>query len=125
MEISVKLPNNLYQDVSHLAHAKKKSVSEVVKNAVRKAVAEDSVDFEEQAKIIEQSIKFCTDKEVLELAKLQTSDDERLNSLFEKNRENILTKKELTELTKAVETSRINDLRKAFGLIEAKKRRLI
>jgi Arc/MetJ-type ribon-helix-helix transcriptional regulator len=125
MEISVKLPNNLYQDVSHLAHAKKKSVSEVVKNAVRKAVAEDSVDFEEHAKIIEQSIKFCTDKEVLELAKLQTSDDERLNSLFEKNRESTLTKKERAELTKSVKTSRINDLRKAFGLVEAKKRRLI
>jgi predicted DNA-binding protein len=125
MEISVKLPNSLYQDVSHLAQAKKKSVAEFVKNAVKKAVIEDSVDFEEQGKIIEQSLKFCSDKEVLELANLQLPDDERLNYLFEKNRESVLTKKEHVELTKAVELSRINDLRKAFGIVEAKKRGLI
>ena len=125
MEISVKLPNNLYQDVSHLAQAKKKSVAEFVKNAVKKAVIEDSVDFEEQAKIIEQSIKFCSDKEVLELANLQLPDDDRLKYLFEKNRESVLTKKEHVELTKAVELSRINDLRKAFGIVESKKRGLI
>lgn len=125
MEISVKLPNNLYQNVSHLAEAKKKSVAEIIKNAVRKAVAEDLSDFEEQAEIIEQSIKFCSDKEVLELANLQMPDDERLSYLFEKNRESVLTKKEHAELTKAVELSRINDLRKAFGIVEAKKRGLI
>ena len=125
MEISVKLPNSLYQNVSHLAQAKKKSIGEIIKNAVRKAVVEDSVDFEEQAKIIEQSIKFCSDKEVLELANLQMPDDERLDYLFEKNRESVLTKKEHAELTKAVELSRLNDLRKAFGIVEAKKRELI
>jgi len=125
MEISVKLPNSLYQDVSHLAQTKKKSVAEIIKNAVKKAVIEDSTDFEEQAKIIKQSIKFCSNKEVLELANLQTAEDERLSYLFEKNRESVLTKKEHAELTKAVELSRINDLRKAFGIVEAKKRGLI
>lgn len=125
MEISVKLPNSLYEDVSHLAQTRKKSVGDIIKNAVKKAVSEDTSDFEEQAKIIEQSISFCTDKEVLELANLQTPDDERLSYLFEKNRESVLTKKEQAELTKAVELSRINDLRKAFGIIEAKKRGLI
>ena len=125
MEISVKLPKNLYQGVSNLARTKKKSVGEIIKNAVKKAVLEDSTDFEEQAKIIGQSIKFCSDKEVLELANLQTPDDERLDYLFEKNRESVLTKKEHAELTKAVEQSRINDLRKAFGIVEAKKRGLI
>ncbi len=119
------MPDSLYQNVSHLAQAKKKSVAEFVKNAVRKAVIEDSADFEEQAKIIEQSIKFCSDKEVLELANLHMPDDERLNRMFEKNRESVLTKKEYTKLTKAVELSRINDLRKAFGIVEAKKRGLI
>ena len=125
MEISVKLPNSLYQDVSQLAQAKRKSVAEFVKNAVKKAVIEDSTNFEEQVKIIEQSIKYCSDKEVLELANLQTPDDERLNYLFEKNRESVLTKKEHAELSKAVELSRLNDLRKAFGIVEAKKRELI
>lgn len=125
MEISVKLPNNLYQGVSNLAKAKKKSVGEIIKGAVKKVIAEDAIDFEEQAKIIEQSIKFCSDKEVLELANLQLPEDKRLEFLFEKNRESVLTKKEHAELTKAVEQSRINDLRKAFGIVEAKKRGLI
>ncbi len=125
MEISVKLSNNLYQGVSHLAQAKKKSVAQIIKNAVRKAVIEDSTDFEEQAEIIKQSIKFCSDKEVLELANLLMPDNERLDYLFAKNRESVLTKKEQAELTKAVELSSINDLRKAFGMIEAKKRGLI
>ena len=84
MEISVKLPKNLYQNVSHLAEAKKKSVAEVIKNAVRKAVAEDSSDFGEQIEIIKQSIKYCSDKEVLELAHLHMPEDERLSYLFEK-----------------------------------------
>lgn len=79
MEISVKLPNNLYEDVSLLAQAKKKSVAEIIKNAVRKSVSEDLTDFEEQTEIIKQSIAFCSDKEVLELADLQLPDDERLN----------------------------------------------
>jgi hypothetical protein len=125
MEVSVKLPETLYQDVSQIAEIKKKSVSEIIRNAVQKAVAEDSSDFEEQAKIIEQSIKFCSDKEVLELAKLHLPDDERLNYLFEKNREGVLTKKERAELTKAVEESRLTDIRKAFGIVEAMKRGLI
>jgi predicted DNA-binding protein len=125
MEISVKLPNSLYEGVSHLAQTKRKTVGEIIRNAVKKAVSEDSSDFEEQVKIIEQSIKFCSDKEVLELANLQTSEDEYLKHLFEKNREGVLTKKEHAELTRAVEQSRINDLRKAFGIVEAKKRGLI
>lgn len=125
MEISINLPNNLYEGVSNLAKTKKKSVAEIIKNAVKKVVSEDEIDFEEQAKIIEQSIKFCSDKEVLELANLQIPDDKRLNYLLEKNRESVLTKKELAELTKAVELSRLNDLRKAFGIVEAKKRGLI
>lgn len=125
MEISVKLPNSLYQNVSHLAQAKKKTVAEIIKNSLKKAVTEDLSDFEEQVKIIEQSIKFCSDKEVLELANLQLPDDERLDYLFEKNRESVLNKKEHAELIKAIELSRINDLRKAFGIVEAKKRGLI
>ena len=125
MEVSVTLPENLYRNISHLAETKKKSVAEIIKNAVRKAVVEDSADFEEQTKIIEQSIKFCSDEEVLELANLQIPGSERLNYLFKKNRESVLTKRERAELTKAVELSRLNDLRKTFGIIEVKKRGLI
>ena len=125
MEISVNLPNSLYQNVSALAQARKKSVAEVIKNAVRKAVLENSLELEEQTRMIEQSLRFCSDKEVLALARMQSPKDERLKHLFEKNRESVLTKKERVELTKAVELSQLNDLRKAFGIVEAKKRGLM
>ena len=125
MEISVKLPDNLYRNISYLAETKQKSVAEIIEDAVKKAIAEESADFEEQVEIIKQSIKFCSDEEILELANLQLPEDERVSYLFEKNREGFLTKKEHAELTKVVEFSRINDLRKAFGIIEAQKRRLI
>ena len=125
MEISVKLPNSLYEGVSHLAEAKKKSVGEIIKNAVKKAIIEDSIDFEEQVQLIERSVQFCSDKEVVELASLQVATNHRVSHLFEKNRESVLTRKEHVELTKAVEVSRLNDLRKAMGVVEAKKRGLI
>lgn len=58
MEISVKLPNGLYEDVSHLARTKKKSVAEIIKNAVRKAVSDD-------AETQERPLIDCSDAEVL------------------------------------------------------------
>lgn len=76
-------------------------------------------------KIIERSVEFCSDKEIVDLANLQVAADRRVSHLFEKNRESVLTRKEHVELTKAVEVSRLNDLRKAMGIVEAKKRDLI
>jgi Arc/MetJ-type ribon-helix-helix transcriptional regulator len=125
MEINVKLPDSLYQNISALAQAKQKSVAEVVKSAVRKAVREDVLEIAEQSKLIEQSIRVCSDEEVLALARMQTPEDKRLKHLFEKNREGVLTKKERAELTKAVTQSQLNDLRKAFGMVEANKRGLL
>lgn len=125
MEISVKLPETLYRDISHLAKTQNKSVKAVIKGAVQTAVEKEAIDLDEQKDLIEHSIKFCSDKEVLALAKLTTRHNKRLEFLFEKNREGVLTKSEHTELTKAVEQSRLNDIRKAFGIVEAKRRGLI
>ena len=125
MEVTINLPDKIFANVSQLAETKKKSVAQIIKKAVQKALTEEYYNFEEQVEIIRQSITLCSDKEVLELANLQMPDDERLSYLFEKNRESGLTARENMELTKAVELSRINDLRKAFGIIEAQKRGLI
>lgn len=125
MEIRVKLPENLYRGVSHLAKTQNRSVKAVIKGAVQTAVEREVVDLDERKDLIKQSIKFCSDKEVLALAKLTTHTSKRIESLFEKNREGVLTKNEHTELTKAVEQSRLNDIGKAFGIVEAKKRGLI
>lgn len=124
MEVTISLPDKVFANVANLANKTHRRIDEIIAEKIERDFS-DEVDFEEQAEIIEQSIKFCSDKEVLEMANLQISDDERLDYLFEKNRESVLTKKELAELTKAVEQSRLNDLRKSFGIVEAKKRGLI
>ena len=69
MEISIKLPNNLYQDVSALAQARKKSVATIIKNAVKKAVAEGT-------ETIERPLIACSDSEVLALAKMKMSKEQ-------------------------------------------------
>lgn len=64
MEISVKLPNNLYKDVSQLAKTKKKSVATIIKNAVRKAVSEETP-------VSDTSLAHCSGDEVLVLANMK------------------------------------------------------
>ncbi len=124
MEVTISLPDNVFANVANVASKTHRRVDEVIAEKIERDFSSD-IDFQEQAKIIEQSINFCSDEEVLELANLQMPEDEHLNYLFEKNRESVLTKKEQAELTKAVEFSRLNDLRKAFGIIEAQRRGLI
>lgn len=52
MEISNKLSNSLYQNVSLLAKTKKKSVGETIKNAVKKVVTEDAETLERPFEIV-------------------------------------------------------------------------
>src|SRR5207244_1100286 len=86
MEISVKLPNNLYQNVSALAQAKKKSVAEIIKNAVQKAVAE-------AYDIIERPLADCSDEEVLAVARMKMSEAEnnRMSELLAMQGEETIT----------------------------------
>src|SRR5205085_3230767 len=93
MEINVKLPNNLYQEVSHLAKTKKKSMATIIKNAVRKAV-------NEEAETLERPLAACSDDEVLALAKMKMSaaENKRMSELLAKQREETITPLERNEL---------------------------
>ena len=120
MEISVKLPNNLYQGVSHLAEVKKKSVAEIIKNALRKAVAED-------AESLERPLADCSDAEVLALANMKMSEAEnaRMSELLEKQREETITPLERNELDALFRVYQVGNLRKSQGIYEAVQRSLI
>lgn len=120
MEISVKLPNNLYENVSALAQAKKKSVGEIIKNAVRKAVSE-------AAETVESPLADCSDEEVLALARLKMSDAEnqQMSALLNKQREEIITPLERNELEALLRVYQAGNLRKAQGIAEAVQRGLI
>ena len=120
MEISVKLPNNLYQNVSALAQAKKKSVAEIIKNAVRKAVIEDS-------ETLKRTLAGCSDKEVLSVANMKMSEGEnkRMSELLDKQREETIAPLERHELDVLMRVYQVGNLRKAQGIAEAVRRGLI
>ena len=120
MEVSVKLPNSLYQGVSHLAESKKKSVSEIIKNAVQKAVAEDS-------ETLERPLADCSDEEVLALANMKMSETEnfKMSDLLKKQREEIITPLERNELAVLFRVYQVGNLRKSQGIVEAVLRDLI
>ncbi len=117
MEISVKLPNTLYENVSALAQAKKKSVAEIIKNAVRKAVLEAS-------ESIERPLADCSDEEVLALARMKMSaaENQRLSALLGKQREEMITPLERNELEALLRVYQVGNLRKAQGIAEAVQR---
>ena len=120
MEISVKLPNNLYQDVSALAQAKKKSVAEIIKNAVRKAVNED-------AETLERPLADCSDSEVLALANMKMSEAEnkRMSELLAMQGEETITPLARNELDALMRVYQVGNLRKAQGIYEAVRRGLL
>lgn len=120
MEISVKLPNNLYEDVSHLARAKKKSMAEIIKNAVRKAVIEES-------QTLERPLADCSDEEVLALAnmKMSAAENRRMSELLDRQREEKITPLERNELDVLFRVYQVGNFRKAQGIAEAVRRGLI
>ena len=120
MEISVKLPNSLYQDVSHLAETKKKSVGEIIKNAVKKAVAEES-------ETLERPLAGCSDEEVLGIAnmKMAEAENKRMSELLYKNQADTLTPLERNEMESMVFVYQVGNLRKSQGIAEAVLRGLL
>ena len=120
MEISVKLPNNLYQNVSALAQAKKKSVAEIIKNAVKKAVAEEN-------EMLERPLADCSDSEVLALPKMKMSsaENKQMSELLGKQSAATITPLERNELDALMRVYQVGNLRKAQGISEAFQRGLI
>lgn len=120
MEISLKLPISLYENVSALAEARKKSVAEIIKSAVRKAVVEAS-------ETNERPLADCSDEEVLALArmKMSSAENQRMSALLSKQREEIITPLERNELEALLRVYQAGNLRKAQGIAEAVQRGLI
>lgn len=120
MEVSVKLPNTLYEGVSNLAKTKKKSVGEIIKGAVKKVVAEE-------AEILERPLADCSDAEVLAVANMKMSEKEnkRVSELSDKQREETITPLERNELDALFRVFQVGNLRKSQGIYEAVLRGLI
>jgi len=120
MEVTVKLPKSLYKDVSQIALAKKKSIAEIITNAVRKEIAEET-------ETLERPLADCSDEEVLALAnlKMPKEQSDRQSELLYKNQAGKLTPIERNELNALMNVYQMDNLRKAQGIYEAVLRNLI
>ncbi len=98
----------MYQDVSHLAQANKKSVAEIIKNAMRKAVVED-------AEMLARSLADCSDGKVLGLANMKMSETQnaRMRELLDKQHEETITPLEKNELDALMRVYQVGNLRKS------------
>ncbi|MDQ3063494.1 MAG: hypothetical protein M3R14_11650 [Acidobacteriota bacterium] len=120
MQTTVNLSENAYQYVSSIAQMTERTIDEVIEETFENR-------FEEEVEMLKKSIELSSDKEVLELANFQMPEKQsnRLSRLLTKNGEGNLTENEKEELSSLMQINRLNDLRKAIGIVEAMKRDLI
>ena len=120
MEISVKLPNSLYEGVSNLAKTKKKSVGEIIKNSLKTTLAQE-------AETLARPLVGCSDAEVLAIANLKMAkkENKRMSELLYKNQADTLTPLERNEMESMVFVYQVGNLRKSQGIAEAVLRGLI
>jgi hypothetical protein len=120
MQTTVNLSENAYQYVSSIAQMTERTIDEVIEETFENR-------FEEEVEMLKKSIELSSDKEVLELANFQMPERQsnRLSRLLTKNGEGNLTENEKEELGSLMQINRLNDLRKAIGIVEAMKRDLI
>ena len=120
MQTTINLSENAYQYVSSVAQMTERTIDEVIEETFENR-------FEKEVEMLKKSIELSSDKEVLELADFQMPEKQsnRLSRLLEKNGERNLAENEKEELSSLMQINRLNDLRKAIGIVEAMKRGLI
>ena len=120
MEITVNLPENVYRNVSSIAQLTERTIDEIIEETFENR-------FEREVEMLKKSVALSSDNEVLQLANLQMPEKQsnKLSKLLAKNGQRILTDIEREEIGKLMQINRLNDLRKAIGMVEALKRGLI
>jgi hypothetical protein len=120
MQTTVNLSENAYQYISSIAQMTERTIDEVIEDTFENR-------FEKEVEILKKSAELSSDTEVLELANYRMPEKEsnRLSNLLAKNSEKKLSENEIKELHRLMQINRINDLRKAIGIVEAIRRGLI
>ncbi len=119
MEITINLPESLWANLSVIAGKSRRRIDELIVEKIEHAFAADTERLGTQ-------ISLCSDREVLEIAKLHMpdSEDQRLSDLLQKQNEAELSANEQEELWKLMEQNRLTTLKKAFALREISRRGL-
>lgn len=120
MEVTLNLPENIYRNYTELAEKKHRRIEEVIADKLRDDFSADIADYEE-------TVAGWTDDAVLALAKLKIPKEqsERMSVLLDRLDEGVLDDAEERELEIYTELQQISTLRKAYGIAEAVKRKLI
>ena len=120
MEVTLNLPENIYQNFANAAKKKSRQVSELIAEKIQSDYW--IANFEEEVDVAQLS-----DAEVLEIANLKfsKSQDKRFSQLLEKQRESRILAIEKLELKGLMALNDVANLRKAEGCLEAIKRGLI
>lgn len=120
MQTTVNLSENAYRNISSIAQMTERTIDEVIDETFENR-------FEKEVELLKKSAEFSSDAEVIELANFQMAEEQsvRLSNLLTKNGEEKLSENENKELRRLMQINRLNDLRKAIGIVEAIKRGLI
>ena len=119
MEVTISLPEKVFANLSNAAHRSHRRIDEIIAEKIERDFA---IDADELAK----QISVCSDKEILELAKITMlmNEDERLSQLLNRQNEGNLSGDEEKEMWQLMETSRLTTLKKACALREISRRGL-
>lgn len=120
MEVTLNLPENIYQNFSKLAEKKHRRVEDVIADRLQDDFSAETIDFKE-------SVATWTDEDVLALAglKLPKEQASRMSELSDREQRGLINAVEKSELDLYLEIYNNANLRKAYGIAEAFKRGLI
>lgn len=120
MNITVEMPENLYQNVALLAEKTNRRVDEIIIDKLEEDFSVESVAFE-------QNVSEWSDEDVLALAnlKMPAAQSERMSELLDRAQAGLITNLEQNELEIYLQSCQLATLRKADGIVEAVKRGLI
>jgi len=120
MEVTLNLPENIYQNFTELAEKKHRRVEEVITDKLQSDFSFEKFDFEE-------SVAAWSDEDVVALANLKLPKEQvaRMSELSDREQAGLLGNVERSELEIYLEIYNNANLRKACGIAEAVKRKLI
>jgi hypothetical protein len=120
MEVTLNLPENIYQNFSKLAETKHQRVEDIIADKLQNDFSVGNDNFEE-------TIADWSDEDVLALANLKLPKEQasRMSELSDLQQRRLMSNVEKSELEMYLEIYNHANLRKAYGVAEAVKRGLI
>jgi hypothetical protein len=120
MEVTLNLPENVYQNFSELAETRHQAVEEVIADKLQNDFSANNINFKE-------TVAGWSDDDVLALAnlKLPAEQANRMSELSDIQQRGSMSNVEKSELEIYLEIYNNANLRKAYGIAEAVKRGLI